>query len=192
MERGSLLRRGPDWRPLLLLRYREMAGLRLDAAYADHHRLHPQGGRGGDGEVDLRDAHSTTGCTPKGAVAGMVKLTCEMPTSPIGTPAKETVAVTPPTVTVTGSFGRGSLAVAVPVGGLAPVIRNVVVSPSPVMYAVAVWPCLPVADGVSEPSAAVNRPGAAGATVKGKLATCPLLFTPNTASPLPEIGRAHV
>src|ERR1039458_7289826 len=75
---------------------------------------------------------TTTGCTPKGA-AGRVKLTGEMPTRPMGTPAKEMVAAKPPTVTVTGSFGRGSLAVVVPEGGLAPVIRNVVVSPSPVM-----------------------------------------------------------
>src|ERR1019366_5723536 len=106
---------------------------------------------------------TTTGCTPKGAAAGTVKLTCEMPTRPMGTPAKETVAAKPPTVTVTGSFGRGSLAVVVPEGGLAPVIRNVVVSPSP----------------------AVNRPGAAGATVNGKFATWPSLFTPKTARPLP-------
>src|ERR1039457_5218157 len=76
---------------------------------------------------------TTAGCTPKGAAAGTVKLTCEMPTRPMGTPAKETVAAKPPTVTVTGSFGRGSLAVVAPEGGLAPVIRNVVVSPSPVM-----------------------------------------------------------
>src|ERR1035437_429723 len=128
---------------------------------------------------------TTTGCTPRGAVAGTVKLTCETPARPIGVPAKETVAAIPPTVTVTASFGRGSLAVVVPVGGLAPGIRNVVVSPSPVMKATAVWPCRAVADGVSEPSAAVNRPGAAGATVKGKLETWPLLLTPKTARPIP-------
>src|ERR1039457_3316553 len=128
---------------------------------------------------------TTTGCTPKGTVVGTVKFTCEMPARPGGIPTKETAAATPPTVTVTANFGRGSLEVVVPLGGLAPVIRNVVVSPSPVMYAVAVWPCLAVADGVSEPSAAVNRPGAAGATLKGKLATWPLLFTPKTARPLP-------
>ena len=95
------------------------------------------------------------------------------------------MAAIPPTATVTASFGRGSLAVVVPVGGLAPVIRNVVVSPSPVMKATTVWPCRAVADGVSEPSAAVNRPGAAGATVKGKLETWPLLLTPKTARPIP-------
>jgi len=43
------------------------------------------------------------------------------------------VAATPPTVTATASFGRGSLEVAVPVAGLAPVVRKVVVSPSPVI-----------------------------------------------------------
>ncbi len=33
-----------------------------------------------------------TGCTPRGAVAGTVKFICEMPTRPIGVPAKVTVA----------------------------------------------------------------------------------------------------
>src|SRR5664279_3090951 len=32
---------------------------------------------------------TTTGCTPRGAVAGTVKLTCETPARPIGVPAKE-------------------------------------------------------------------------------------------------------
>src|ERR1017187_7344749 len=67
---------------------------------------------------------TTTGCTPKGAAAGAGKLTCGMATRPVGTPAKETVAGKPPRVTVTGSFGRGSLGVVAPEGGLAPVIRN--------------------------------------------------------------------
>src|SRR5450759_656668 len=39
-----------------LLGHGEAAGLGADAAYADYHRLHAQGGGGGDGEVDLRDA----------------------------------------------------------------------------------------------------------------------------------------
>src|SRR6185369_284157 len=99
-----------------------------------------------------------------GVAAGTVKFTCETPAKPIGVPAKETVAARPPTVTVMGRRGRGRRAVAVPMGGLAPVIRNVVVSPSPVMKATAVWPWRAVPDGASVPSGAVNSPGAAGAT----------------------------
>src|ERR1019366_887295 len=40
-----------------LLRHREGAGLCLDAAHRDHHRLHAHRDRSGDDEVQLRDAH---------------------------------------------------------------------------------------------------------------------------------------
>ena len=39
-----------------LLGHGEAAGLGAHAAHADYHRLHAQGGGGGDSEVDLRDA----------------------------------------------------------------------------------------------------------------------------------------
>jgi hypothetical protein len=64
---------------------------------------------------------------------GTVKFTCEMPATPGGVPANVTTALTPPMVTVTGSLVRGRREVAVPTAGPEPVIRNVVVSPSPVM-----------------------------------------------------------
>src|ERR1039458_5730777 len=117
------------------------SGMPLGSARPTRRRPLSHSGRGSGYWVTVRrpvwvltpPTETTTGCTPKGAAAGTVKLTCEVPPKPMGTPAKETVAAKPPTVTVTGSFGRGSLAVVAPEGGLAPVIRNVVVSPSPVM-----------------------------------------------------------
>jgi hypothetical protein len=50
----------------------------------------------------------TTGCGPEGTLNGTVKLTCVMPTSQ-GFPAKATSAFTPPTVTVSGTRGFGSI-----------------------------------------------------------------------------------
>src|ERR1035441_3407550 len=67
---------------------------------------------------------TTTGCTLTGTVVGTTKFSCVTPTRPGGIPTKATVAATPPTVTVTGSFGRGSLDIAVPLSGLAPASGN--------------------------------------------------------------------
>src|SRR5579862_2248045 len=93
------------------------------------------------------------------------------------------VALVPATVTVTGNRGPGRFATEVLLDGVAPVARNGVTSPSPVMYAVIDCPGLPVLDGVSRSPRVVKNPGAVTATVMRYDATCPLLFTPSTAVP---------
>src|SRR5271157_4583986 len=131
---------------------------------------------------------TTTGCGPRGASAGTLKSIWVRPATPLGMPAKSTVAASPPTVTAMGKRACGSFVGSVMVdAGVAPVASDGVTSPSPVINSSSNWPCgaevtaLPVELSMAD----AYRPGAAATTVNANDAICPLLLTASTAVPAP-------
>src|SRR5581483_6667264 len=115
---------------------------------------------------------TTTGCSPSGALGGMVKLICVTPTNPEGMPTNQPLLVstgTPPTVTDTGRTGLGSWFTVVRAEGVAPVASEEVTLPSPVMNMVMVCPRPADGNGFRRPSDSAKMPGAAEAIRRLKL-----------------------